>query len=139
MKTPFLSEEVWDTLQGYLQLVSLACGAELFACGVPADSVYFLQSGRLGVQAEIGFEGRTQVIALLDPGAIIGEGAFAFSRTRTVAVRALEESTLFRLPASSFRQIEEREPALVVPLYKALLATSVLRLQAASARLATVL
>jgi len=139
MNISHFSEEENNLLNTYMTHISLSRGETLFQPGEDADGVFFLERGRLGVQTKTGFEDRQQIVALLDPGAAVGERGLAFSGKRGMTVFAIEDSVVFYLSAGDFKTIEKAHPAMAVKMLKKLLGTTSLRLQANSERLAHVL
>jgi len=111
----------------------------LFEVGDPADEVFFLAQGRLSVQKKTGFHRKMQVVAILDPGAIVSEAGILLSHIHGVSVRAIEKSHLFRLGRQELEALEQTDPQLVIKLLKHLLLISSLRLEKTSERLAHVL
>ncbi len=124
----------------YLKKVSLKKGEMLFQPAKEADGVFFLETGRLGVQTETGFEDKQQVVALLDPGAPVGEKGLARKgESRGMSVVAIEDATLFFLSMGDFEAIEREKPTIAIKILKKLLYIASLRLQNSSVRLAHVL
>jgi CRP/FNR family transcriptional regulator, cyclic AMP receptor protein len=134
-----LTESEREIVFPYLQEVKVSRGEFLFSPQDKAEGVFFVKSGRLGVQTPTGFADRCQVVALLDPGSPIGEKGLTQNGLRNVAVAAIEDSVLYYLAAADFAKIEQTTPSLAVKILKLLLATTALRLQASSQRLAHVL
>ena len=119
--------------------VFLQKGEMLFRAGDSADGVFFLEKGRLAVLKETGFNERTQVVALLDPGASAGEGGALGGAFRTATVLAVEESVLYCLDSRSLAALGEQDPEILISILKRLLYTSNVRLQKSSERLAHIL
>lgn len=134
-----LSEQERDELLPHLSERSLGRGESLFEPGDRAEGVYFIKSGRLGVQTETGFADKLQVVAFLDEGAPVGEGALAGETAREVKVAALEETTVYHLSTAAFAELESSNPSLALKLLKRLLKIATLRLRENSKRLALVL
>ncbi|MFN2353052.1 MAG: Crp/Fnr family transcriptional regulator [Desulfopila sp.] len=134
-----LNEEENRVLKPHLEEVLLGVGEKLYTPGERAQGIFFLQSGRLGVQTSTGFEDKQQVIALLDPGAIVGENGLAGPALRVMTVYALQDSVLVFLSTEAFSALERREPRLAFTILKKALSTASMRLQANSERLAHVL
>lgn len=134
-----LSKEENSVLVPHLKEVRLALKENLFSPGEPAQGIFFLQSGRLGVRTATGFEDKEQVIALLDPGSIIGEKGIAGPTSRAMTVFALQESVLVFLGTDAFTILEKEEPRLAIKILKKALSTTSVRLRANSERLAHVL
>lgn len=139
MNFTYLSENDNKVISTFMIRIEIARGEVLFQPGDEAKGVYFLEKGRLGVQTKTGFEDRQQVVALLDPGAPIGERGFAFSDKRGMTVVAIEDSSVFFLSANDFSKIEASNPSVAIIILKKLLSAASLRLQASSERLAHVL
>jgi len=134
-----LSEQDRDEVFPHLSEYNLDRGDILFLPGDKADGVYFVKSGRLGVQSETGFADKMQVVAFLDEGAPVGEGALAGETAREVKVAAVEKTTLYHLSTQAFGELEKTNSALAVQLLKRLLGIATVRLRANSKRLARVL
>ena len=134
-----LSRTEHDEFISYLQEVKVSRGEYLFRPGDAADAVYFLKTGKVGVQTSTGFEDRQQVVALLNPGAIIGEKGLTTSDPRKMTAVAIEDCELYFIGADAFATLEKSNPSLALKIVKILLNVSALRLQASSERLAHVL
>lgn len=135
----FLSDGDLAALEPELVSVELAAGEVLFRSGEVASSVYFLVSGRLAVRKKTGFAEKMQVVALLDPGAPVGEGAVFAGQIHEATVVAIEQSRLFALAGTSLEILKERSPSLAWKLVTRLFYVSHLRLRKTSDRLALVL
>lgn len=136
---PFLEEREARLLLAACQEVDIVSGAQLYKKGDEAACVYFLISGRIAVQQNTGFADRVQVVALLDPGAPIGETGLQRGRTRGATVVAVTQSKLIKLSSDLLEGITVEEPQLVVKLLHWLLERTSLRLRKNSERLAHVL
>ena len=134
-----LTKQERDEVFPHLSERDLDRGDTLFGPGDQAEGVYFVKSGRLGVQAETGFADKLQVVAFLDEGAPVGEGALAGETAREVKIAALEKTAVYHLSTEAFAELESSNPELALNLLKALLKTATLRLRANSKRLARVL
>ena len=134
-----LSVAEHDELMPYLEEVYTSRGEYLFRPGDSADAVFFLTRGKAGVQAPTGFEDRQQIVALLDPGAAVGEKGIAGRSRREMTVVAIEDCVFYSLGIDAFTQLEQANPSLALKILKKLLGISALRLQASSERLALVL
>lgn len=67
----------------------------LFRTGDEADSVYFLQEGRVKISRSS--ETREAIIALAGPGDFIGEGCLIGERRRLADAMCLSDSSLYRI------------------------------------------
>jgi CRP-like cAMP-binding protein len=94
-----------------LEPVHVAAGDVVIAQGDPGDGLYLVLSGRLRVSVEAG--GSERVLHDLTRGAMAGEIALLSKRRRSATVRAVRDSDLLMLRASSFEALVERTPALL--------------------------
>jgi NTE family protein len=92
-----LPREIVDAAVSELEWISLPGGRLLFEAGGPADAVYYVVSGSLGVFAPGG-----ELIGRVDAGESVGEIGLIASRPRTATVRALRDSELATLSAETF-------------------------------------
>lgn len=135
----FLGAEEQKRLASVLTEVTLEQDAFLFEVGDPAGEVFFLAQGRLSVQKKTGFHRKMQVVAILEPGAVVGEGGLLAGHIHAVSVRAIEKSHLFCLGRQELESMERIDSQLVVQFLKHLLLISGLRLAKTAERLAHVL
>lgn len=117
----------------------LDAGTVLFEYNEPAEKLYFLQEGHLAVYKLTGFLQKMQVIALLDPGAVVGEAALLQSHVRNTRIITIEESRLFCLERRDFLGFQKGFPESALRFLEYLLAIATLRLEKTSARLARIL
>ncbi|MCF8055557.1 MAG: cyclic nucleotide-binding domain-containing protein [Desulfocapsa sp.] len=113
--------------------------AVLFDYNEPAESVFFLKEGRLAVHKFTGFQEKMQVIALLDPGAVVGEAALLQTHIRKTRVAAIESSSLYCLEREDFFRWQKKSPAMASRLLEYLFSIVTLRLEKTSERLARIL
>lgn len=118
---------------------TLAKGEILFAEGDSANCIYFVSDGRFAVRKAIGIGERTQAVALLNYGTIIGEGALISEKSRGATVLAVEDSKVIELTKEALAEIEQKVPDQYISFVKKILAITTLRLQKSSERLALVL
>ena len=135
----FLNAEDQARLVAAATPFSLEKGEVLFHAGDAAEGVFFLEIGRLAVLKETGFNEKTQVVALLEPGASVGEGGAIGGLLRTATVIAIEESLLYCLQHRDLAALGEQDPQILIRIFKRLLYVSSLRLQKSSERLAHIL
>lgn len=135
----FLEKAEAEILLKALKSVSYPAGTRIFQKGDPADCLYFLQTGRVAVQNKTGFGERMQVVALLDPGAPVGEKGLLGRRTRGATLTAVKDSVLLALSQEAFEILVDEAPVLAIKLLKWLLNRVSLRLEKNSERLAHVL
>jgi NTE family protein len=95
------------------QWLSLPGGATLFSAGDPADALYVVLSGCLGVYSPTerrnrGFVGRVTA------GDTVGEMGLISGRPRNAHVVALRDTELARLPADSFNRLFRQHPEAIL-------------------------
>jgi CRP-like cAMP-binding protein len=72
----------------------------VYSQGDRADSVFYLQSGRIKANV-ISAKGKEAVVAILSPGSFCGEECLAGYELRTTTVTALTESVVIRMPKAN--------------------------------------
>lgn len=104
----------WDMLAAYLVPVNLGTGETLFAEGAVDRNLYMVESGSLSVHYQ---DAKERIrLALVGPGAVLGEGAFFAHRPRRATVQASTPSRLWCLTALRYSELANRQPALALAL-----------------------
>ncbi|MGO4409997.1 MULTISPECIES: patatin-like phospholipase family protein [unclassified Brevundimonas] len=99
---------------------ALTRGERLFSAGDPADTLYLLRAGRLGVFRDD--DGRApQFVGVIKPGDPVGEMAMLAGTTHMANVVALRDSDLVALPRDAFFEAARAEPALMAELGQVML------------------
>jgi CRP/FNR family cyclic AMP-dependent transcriptional regulator len=80
----------------------------VFAQGDRADSVFFVQRGKVKVTV-LSRQGKQAVIALLGPGDFFGEGCLAGQPLRMATAIAMTESSILRLPKQTMLRALHRD------------------------------
>ncbi|WP_240387209.1 patatin-like phospholipase family protein [Brevundimonas naejangsanensis] len=94
---------------------ALTRGERLFSAGDPADTLYLLRAGRLGVFRQD--DGRPpQMIAIIKPGDPVGELALLAGTSHMSDVVALRDSDVLALPREAFFQAARDNPMLMSEL-----------------------
>jgi len=96
-------------------------GAPLFHQGEPADAVYVVASGCLGVfrhDEDDAAEGGPALIAEIPPGNIVGEMSLLSHSQRTRSVAALRDSEVWRLSQESFDALTGHHPEVLPALMR---------------------
>ena len=106
-----LPKSVVDAAVTELEWMSLPGGAVLFEAGAPADAVYFVVSGCLGVYGPGG-----ELIRRIAAGETVGEMGLIIARRRTASVRALRDSDLATLSAGTFERVLLGHPEAILRL-----------------------
>jgi CRP/FNR family transcriptional regulator, cyclic AMP receptor protein len=135
----FLDAEEMNELFSLCTEKQLDKGEALFDYQEPAESIFFLKEGRLAVHKFTGFQEKMQVIALLDPGTVVGEAALLHTHTRKTRVAAIEKSSLYCLGRKEFFSWQKKSPVMASRLLEYLLSIVTLRLEKTSERLARIL
>ncbi|PZN98730.1 MAG: cyclic nucleotide-binding protein [Alphaproteobacteria bacterium] len=96
---------------------ALTGGEVLFAEGTPADTLYLLRSGRLGVfRTDARHERAPEFVGVIRPGEPAGEMAMMAGTEHTADVVALRDSEVLALPRDAFFDAARKEPDLMVEL-----------------------
>ncbi|MET3355718.1 UNVERIFIED_ORG: CRP-like cAMP-binding protein [Xanthobacter viscosus] len=82
----------------------------VFLQGSPADSVFYIQSGKVKI-AVVSEQGREAVIAILGVGDFFGEGCLAGQVVRMATVTTMAESVILRLDKTAVVRTLNDEPA----------------------------
>lgn len=109
-----LSPTQWDTLAAYMQPFTLAAGQVLIDQGSPDRTLYFVETGSLSVHVED--EDGNMKLALINPGSVVGEGAFFSRLPRTASVVATGPSKLWSLTPIRFTEMANRQPAVALEI-----------------------
>jgi CRP/FNR family transcriptional regulator, cyclic AMP receptor protein len=80
-----------------------------YSQGDPADSVFYVRTGRVKV-AVVSEEGKEAVVAILQPGTFCGEECLAGHELRMATVTALSECVLIRMPKKSIIRALHDDP-----------------------------
>jgi NTE family protein len=92
-------------LAARLTWVSLPGGRPLFKAGEPAEALYLLRSGSLGVFRDAG-----ELAHLIAAGEAVGEISLITEDRRRFSVRALRDSELLRLDRDAFEELSLHHP-----------------------------
>jgi CRP-like cAMP-binding protein len=85
-----------------------ARGKEIFAQGDPADTIFFIQSGKVKISV-VSASGKEAVLVMLGPHSFFGEGSLVGQSLRISTATALEPSTLFCVEkAAMIRALHEQ-------------------------------
>jgi NTE family protein len=106
-----LPKSVVDEAVAELEWMSLPGGRLLFESGDPADAVYFVVSGCLGVYGPGG-----ELVGRIVAGETVGEMGLIVSRPRTATVRALRDSELATLSSATFGRVLLGHPDAILRL-----------------------
>ncbi len=94
---------------------SLPGGRTLYSSGEPADTLYLLRAGRLGVIRRE--EGQPQqFLGVIKPGEPAGEMALIAGTPHTATVLAMRDSEVLSLPRRTFFAAARKDPALMAEM-----------------------
>jgi len=107
-------------IEGELSLLLLPGGAPLFRQGEPADAVYVVASGCLGVFRHEDEDSAEEPILMAEipPGNIVGEMSLLSHSQRTRSVAALRDSEVWRLARGSFDKLTSLHPEVLPALMR---------------------
>jgi len=135
----FLSDEELNALCPFLKLRQLPPDTVLMQEGEVGAFMGFLLSGKLAVRKETTFAGKHILLAILEPGTMVGEISVVVHGQRNASVVATEESTILELAGPDFEKLVEQHPELGVKFLRQIVNVVSLRLRKADDRLARLL
>lgn len=109
-------------------------GDWIFALGDPADSIYFLQKGRMKITA-LSEDGQEVLHQIVGPGEVFGETSTILGIPRTTSAQALEPSLICEIYRKDLETLLSMHPELSFQLLRAV----GLRLKQAEAQLVNVI
>jgi len=116
-----LTEEEWSTLRGRASARRFRAKEVLFREGEPGDTVVAIGSGRVKVSL-LTRSGREIVLAIKEPGELVGELSAIDGRPRSATATALEPVEALTLPAPAFLEFVDAHSRLAVRLLRVLAA-----------------
>ena len=99
-KKPFDPKEFLSKVGTGRALKSFKSGKAVFAQGDPADSLFYLQKGKIKLSV-VSKQGKEAVVAILEPGAFFGEGCLAGQQIRMATASAMTDCAVMRLEKAS--------------------------------------
>ena len=85
--------------------------AVVFAQGVPADAVFYVQKGKIKIVATSD-QGKEAVVGLLGAGEFFGEGCLMGQPLRLATARAMTDSEVMRIEKAEMLRVLQDEPTL---------------------------
>src|ERR1700675_2181176 len=82
----------------------------VFTQGEPADSVFYIQSGKVKTIV-VSEQGKEAVVSLLGTGDFFGEGCLTGQPLRLATVSAMTESVIVRITKADITRVIHKEPA----------------------------
>ena len=135
----FLADEEIEELCEYLELREWQADAVVMKEKTVEHYVGFLLQGKLAVKKKKGDWGKHIIIAILEKGAMVGEGAFIESGPRSNDIIAMEPCRLLTLSAQKMDELILNNPGLAIKLMKRMLFIMSVRLRNASDRISELL
>lgn len=135
----FLDAQEIETFCDFLDLLNLSADAVLMEENQAGDFMGFLIKGRLAVKKETRFSGKYILLAILDPGTMVGEISMMECCRRNATVTAMEESQLLILTRERLNELLAVNPGLGIKVLKRIIQVLSIRLQKADDRLAMLL
>ena len=99
----------------------------IFKEGEPGDYFFLLLDGK--VEISLMNHAKARVIALIEPGGIVGEMAVLDDQNRSATAKAYEECEILILTKSKLERILKEEPAIGIKILKQIGKTIALRLR----------
>ena len=135
----FLTSDEAEKLCPYLELREWEKDAIVMKEGEFGDYMGFVVDGKLAVKKQTDYWGKQIIIAILDRGTMVGEGAFIVQGPRSNTVVTMEKSKLLILTAGRMDGLVLNSPMLAIKLLKHMLHIMSLRLRKAGDRISEVL
>ena len=129
-----MSQEAAHRFNAMVRKTKCPRGEWVFVHGDPADSIYFLQKGRMKITA-LSEDGHEVVHEILGPGEIFGATSSLLGIPRTTSAQTLETSVLCAIRQKDFETLLTTYPALSLQVLKSV----GLRLKKAEAQLLNVI
>ena len=105
-------------------LLRLEKNQTIFSQGQVADSVYFIQAGKIKMTV-VSALGKEAVLAMLGPRGFLGEGSLIGHSVRLGTATAIQASTLFRIEKGAMLRALHSQPALSEKFMAALLSRNI--------------
>ncbi len=135
----FLTTDEVGELCPYLELREWEKDTVVMQEGDFEDYMGFVVEGKLAVKKQTGYWGKQIVIAVLDKGTMVGEGAFIDQGPRSNTIMAMENSRLLVLTAQKMNDLTLNRPMLAIKLMKYMLHIISVRLRKAGDRISDLL
>ena len=108
--TPFNPETFLAKINGGKTILLAKKKHIIFSQGDAADAVFYIQSGRIKLSA-LSRQGKEAVLAILEPGAFLGESCLVTEKpVRFATATVLEAATLARIEKTAMIRMLHEEP-----------------------------
>jgi len=98
--------------------------AIVFGQGDPADSIFYIQKGKVKITV-LSAEGKEAVVAILGEGDFFGEGSLAGQPKRMATSTAVTDSVILKIPINEARRVLDAEPTFSALFISHLLARNI--------------
>ena len=106
------SDDLLERLQATATPVQCERNFVIFQEGDEADDLFVVKRGRVAIGRRSA-DGRESLVALMEPGDLFGEMPLFDDGERSASARALERSSLLRIPYEPVRQALDQDPQLL--------------------------
>jgi CRP/FNR family cyclic AMP-dependent transcriptional regulator len=120
---PYVGIMLENIIEGK-EILKLRKGIKVFSQGAAADSIYFIQSGRVKVTIT-SVKGKEVVLAMLGTREFFGEGCLVGQSLRISTATTTESSTVFEIQKRAMLQALYAEPELSEKFVASLLARNI--------------
>jgi len=108
-RRPFNVNVFLNTVDGGRTVVTYRKNETVYSQGDPADSVFYIQKGKVKV-CIVSEQGKEAIVALHGSGDFFGEGCLSGQPLRLATVSAMVESVVMRLEKASIARVLREEP-----------------------------
>jgi CRP/FNR family transcriptional regulator, cyclic AMP receptor protein len=109
-KLPFDPKVFLSKVDGGRSVSDYRKGQFVYTQGEPADSVFYIQSGKVR-KTVVSEQGKEAVIALLGTGDFFGEGCLTGEPLRLATVSAMTECVIVRIAKADITRVIHEKPA----------------------------
>jgi CRP-like cAMP-binding protein len=109
-KPPFDPKVFLAKVNGGRSVADYRKGQIVYTQGQPADSVFYIQSGKVR-KTVVSEQGKEAVVALLGTGDFFGEGCLTGEPLRLATVSAMTECVIVRIAKADVTRVIHKEPA----------------------------
>jgi CRP-like cAMP-binding protein len=109
-----MTRDELSVLASRARTITLGPTERIIIQGNPGSSLFVLEDGELEVIVRS--DGAERQLAILQPGAIVGELAFLTGEPRSATVRAVESATVIEIAARHLEPLVQARPAIIEEL-----------------------
>jgi CRP/FNR family transcriptional regulator len=112
-----MSQQTRQRVNSMMRITKRQRGEWVFVLGDPAESIYFLQKGRMKITA-LSPDGHEVLHEIMGPGEIFGHTSSMLGIPRTTSAQTLEDSLLCEISRKDFESLLTLHPELSLQLLK---------------------